>query len=156
MTDESKRMSFSQMCAALPEDFSWGDSLTPDVFQHIEDAILQAATCDAPSADAFAEYRRGVREAFNHANVIRANPHGRNADETLTYIMRTLAELANGDSAPSADAVDAQRYRWLRDVSVPPHNFYLSVPEEFKDVKYSKAEVDAEIDKAIAASAPKV
>lgn len=52
MTDESKRMSFSQMCAALPVDFSWGDSLTPDVFQHIEAAILQAATraqTDEPS-----------------------------------------------------------------------------------------------------------
>jgi hypothetical protein len=42
MTDESKRMSFSQMCAALPEGFSWGDSLTPDVFQHIEQAARTA------------------------------------------------------------------------------------------------------------------
>jgi hypothetical protein len=57
--------------------------------------------------------------------------------------------------APSAtaDAKDAARYRWLRDVSVPPHNFYLSVPDEFKDVRYKPREVDAAIDAAIG-SAP--
>lgn len=44
---------------------------------------------------------------------------------------------------------DAERYRWLRDVSVPPHNFYLSVPVEFADVKYGRKEVDAAIDAAL-------
>ena len=43
---------------------------------------------------------------------------------------------------------DAARYQWLRDHSVPPHNFYLSVPDEFADVKYSPGEVDAYIDEA--------
>ena len=43
---------------------------------------------------------------------------------------------------------DAERYRWLRDKSVPWNNFYLSVPIEFKDETYSKAEVDASIDAA--------
>lgn len=47
----------------------------------------------------FDAYRRGVREAFDHVNTIRANPQGRNAEETLDYIMRTLAELANGGIA---------------------------------------------------------
>jgi len=43
---------------------------------------------------------------------------------------------------------DADRYRWLRDKSVPPHNFYLSVPIEFDGVRYLPAEVDAAIDAA--------
>lgn len=51
-------------------------------------------------------------------------------------------------------ARDAARYRWLRDQSVPPHNFYISVPDEFHGVRYQPSEVDAYIDAAIAA-APK-
>ena len=43
---------------------------------------------------------------------------------------------------------DAERYRWLRDHSCPPHNFYISVPDEFHGVRYSPAEVDAYIDRA--------
>jgi len=46
------------------------------------------------------------------------------------------------------DAKDAKRYRWLRDESVPPHNFYLSVPIEFDGVRYGPHEVDAYIDAA--------
>ena len=46
---------------------------------------------------------------------------------------------------------DAARYRWLRDVSCPPHNFYISVPDEFHGVKYGPDEVDAYIDAARAA-----
>lgn len=61
MTDESKRMSFSQMCAALPEDFSWGDSLTPDVFQHIECAIVQAART-SPTADDAKTWKHAANE----------------------------------------------------------------------------------------------
>lgn len=60
--------------------------------------------------------------------------------------------LAAAPAAPaSQDAQDAARYRWLRDTSVPPHNFYLSVPDEFKDERYSPREVDAAIDAALAA-----
>lgn len=59
-----------------------------------------------------------------------------------------VAEL----EAKLADAgKDAARYRWLRDVSVPPHNFYISVPDEFHDARYTPAEVDSYIDAAIAA-----
>ena len=47
---------------------------------------------------------------------------------------------------------DAARYRWLRDKSVPPHNFYIGVPDEFHGVKYHASEVDAYIDAAIAAA----
>lgn len=55
---------------------------------------------------------------------------------------------------PKAEPVrDAERYRWLRDVSVPPHNFYLSVPAEFDGVRYAPAEVDAYIDAAMLTAA---
>ncbi len=50
------------------------------------------------------------------------------------------------------DTADAARYRWLRNKSVPPHNFYLSVPVEFAGVSYKPHEVDAAIDAAIASS----
>jgi hypothetical protein len=71
-----------------------------------------------------------------------------------------LAMLAAAPAAPApvpeADfgniAKDAERYRWLRDKSEPPHNFYLSVPVEFHGVRYQPHEVDAYIDAAIAAS----
>ena len=46
---------------------------------------------------------------------------------------------------------DACRYRWLRDVSVPPHNFYIAVPDEFGGVEFSRNEVDTYIDSARAA-----
>lgn len=46
---------------------------------------------------------------------------------------------------------DAMRYCWLRDYSCPPHNFYISVPDEFAGVKYSASEVDNYIDSALAA-----
>lgn len=43
---------------------------------------------------------------------------------------------------------DAARYRWLRDHSCLPHNFYISVPDEFQGVRYTPGEVDAYIDQA--------
>ena len=46
---------------------------------------------------------------------------------------------------------DAARYRWLRDHSCPPHNFYISVPDEFHGIRYTLQDVDAYIDAAIAA-----
>ncbi|WP_240338948.1 hypothetical protein [Novosphingobium sp. BW1] len=48
---------------------------------------------------------------------------------------------------------DAGRYRWLRDYSCPPHNFYIGVPDEFQGVRYAPREVDAYIDEARAALA---
>lgn len=48
------------------------------------------------------------------------------------------------------DALDAARYRWLRDESEPPHNFYISVPVEFHGIRYKPHEVDASIDAALA------
>jgi hypothetical protein len=56
-------------------------------------------------------------------------------------------------AVPEDVAKNAARYVWLRDASVPPHNFYLSVPVEFDSVKYQPSEVDAYIDAALLASA---
>lgn len=65
--------------------------------------------------------------------------------------------LAESEPAPAVavtqqDQNDAARYRWLRDNSVPPHNFYLSVTDEFAEVRYTQQEVDSYIDTAIAAA----
>lgn len=57
-------------------------------------------------------------------------------------------------TTPTAIEQDAARYRWLRDRSVPPHNFYIAVPDEFHDTRYTPQEVDAAIDAAISSSAP--
>ena len=67
----------------------------------------------------------------------------------ITWQAARAPLLADLDAA----RVDAERYRWLRDTSVPPHNFYLSVPVEFADERFTKQQVDAAIDAAIAAIA---
>ena len=46
---------------------------------------------------------------------------------------------------------NAARYEWLRDCSCPPHNFYISVPDEFAGTRYTPDEVDTYIDAARAA-----
>lgn len=46
---------------------------------------------------------------------------------------------------------NAARYEWLRDCSCPPHNFYISVPDEFACTRYTPDEVDTYIDAARAA-----
>lgn len=66
-------------------------------------------------------------------------PYGASADSAAAVIA----------AAMEADKADAARYRWLRDHSCPPHNFYISVPDEFHGVRYSPAEVDAYIDDAL-------
>ena len=65
------------------------------------------------------------------------------------------ARAQPAQAGPSDVVRDAERYRWLRDASVAPHNFYISVPDEFHGVKYQPGEVDAYIDAAIAAQGEK-
>lgn len=67
--------------------------------------------------------------------------------EAATFI-RDLTSTPSA-TACSTDAKDAARYRWLRDLSVPPHNFYIAVPDEFKDERYAPQQVDAAIDAAM-------
>lgn len=60
---------------------------------------------------------------------------------------RAITHVCQPDAQTIADAA---RYRWLRDHSCPPHNFYISVPDEFSGVHYSPAQVDEYIDAAVA------
>lgn len=83
----------------------------------------------------------------------------RRAEETgyaegLVDAVKYPQDAAPTHEAQQGGAADASRYRWLRDVSVPPHNFYISVPVEFADERYTPAEVDKAIDQAIAALTP--
>jgi len=76
----------------------------------------------------------------------------RELDDFIPGWRDRVSEFGKLKAEVQALRADAMRYRWLRDASVPPHNFYLSVPVEFDGVKYTPAEVDAYIDAAIARS----
>lgn len=82
------------------------------------------------------------------ANIIAGNLDDNDTVQAITRARRLGIEqgkrMAGGE-------VDAVRYRWLRDKSCPPHQFYISVPDEFDGVRFSPHEVDAYIDAAIAA-----
>lgn len=69
------------------------------------------------------------------------------AAEALVAHQAAPQQAGRADDQP-VDKLDAERYRWLRDFSVPPHNFYLSVPVEFDGVRYTPDEVDSAIDAA--------
>lgn len=64
----------------------------------------------APATVGQAEYRRGVMEAFHQANMANANRQGRTAEETCSYLVRSLADLANGgvDPSPTPPAGEGQ------------------------------------------------
>lgn len=97
--------------------------------KHLEDVTANALKRTALSSpakvgederEAFKEYRRGVREAFDLAHVIETNRQGRTAEETCAYILRRLAEFADRNdlavrAALSADGgedrLDAERWR---------------------------------------------
>ena len=80
---------------------------------------VYSALASAPVAGEaqLSEYRRGVMDAFHLANMANANRQGRTAEETCAHLVRSLADLANGDAAPQAseavrNAEDAERWRW--------------------------------------------
>lgn len=66
-------------------------------------------------------------------------------------ITRLTEALRAAEEREKALRDDADRYHWLRDHSCPPHNFYISVPDEFAGQRYGPNEVDAYIDAARAA-----
>jgi hypothetical protein len=53
-------------------------------------------------------YRRGTKDAFHLVNMLNANRQGRTADETCSYIVRTLAEQVNSGEVPAAPATDTE------------------------------------------------
>lgn len=72
-------------------------------------------------------------------------------EEASAEIARLTEALRKAADRGKALRDDADRYRWIRDHSCPPHNFYISVPDEFADIRYAPDEVDAYIDAARAA-----
>ena len=69
-------------------------------------------------------------------------------EQAATALTQLQARVTELEAENARLREDAHRYRWLRDHSVPPHNFYISVPDEFSGVKYSPNDVDAYIDAA--------
>ncbi|GEM_PF-1537206 len=79
---------------------------------------VYSALASAPVAGEaqLSEYRRGVMDAFHLANMANANRQGRTAEETCAHLVRSLADLANGDAAPQASEALPSDYK----VSISP------------------------------------
>lgn len=69
----------------------------------------------------------------------------RASDAEITRLTEALRDAEEREKALHSDA---ERYHWLRDHSCPPHNFYISVPDEFAGQRYAPDDVDAYIDAA--------
>lgn len=67
-------------------------------------------------------------------------------DGTLDDAPEDIAEQLEGWLG---SVKDADRYRWLRDISVPPHQFYISVPDEFHGNLFKPSDIDTYIDSAL-------
>jgi len=107
-------------------------------------------TCEKHKQDTIAAGYK-VRNLYEHAAPRAARTELNPAGPEDTAIYQAISDNYNKPPrvVPEQDAQDAKRYRWLRDYSVPPHLFYLSVPDEFKDQKFNQKDVDAYIDEAI-------
>lgn len=81
----------------------------------------------------------------------KSNQTGHQCFANAKFIVSLVNAYRTGQLVPAQTGdveADAARYRWLRDHSCPPHNFYISVPDEFHGVRYASIEVDAYIDAA--------
>ncbi|MCA8026455.1 hypothetical protein [Burkholderia cepacia] len=86
-----------------------------DSFARFSDEIVAAASpveqheaAPAGWQQSAEGWRRGIKEAFNLANIINANRVGRTSEERCSAIVRGLADLANGaQPEPSAAAEPA-------------------------------------------------
>ena len=119
-------------------------------------AALEAATFQPPwsahKAYTHIEIWTGTPEQQMHGyRICTVDRHVRDAsyDPHAALIVAAVNALPSLIEEVERLRKDAERYRWLRDKSVPPHNFYLSVPIEFDGVRYTPPEVDAAIDAAI-------
>jgi Lar family restriction alleviation protein len=125
----------------LPCPFCGGSArVTPDMdykTAQINEAVIyiECACCEAGPNGSFGEPRKEAIAVWNTRF---------DADALQRY--REEIERLRADAA---------RYAWLRDVSVPPHSFYISVPDEDAGVRYQRSDVDAYIDAARAALNPK-
>ena len=113
-------------------------------FKHSIDATLWLKRKLSASPEETAQIERAFQ-------MLEACGVPRERAKTVANGIDVLATRLNRDEFfTKAMEADAARYRWLRDKSVPPHNFYISVPEEFKDERYKPHDVDAAIDACIA------
>lgn len=95
------------------------------------------------SALRFAASRSAITSAEELAIIAAWNTRASDAE-----IARLTEALRAAEKREKALREDADRYHWLRDHSCPPHNFYISVPDEFAATRYATNEVDAYIDAA--------
>ena len=86
----------------------------------------------------------GLAKAAIAAMPVQADP----VAELRAEITRLTEALRAAEEREKALRSDAERYHWLRDHSCPPHNFYISVPDEFAGQRYAPDDVDAYIDAA--------
>lgn len=122
------------------------------------DALQQAAICycGAFTSQPFATLRQHIESTADEIARLQAECEALRKDAEIGARWKADSSLEKWfpitDENMKALEKDAARYRWLRDVSTPPHNFYLSVPIEFDGVRYTPHEVDAAIDAALSTS----
>lgn len=97
------------LSAAATIDEGRGKTIAAQVLNEFGKALKK----DRADGDAVpvASYRRGVREAFDLANMINSNRIGnklQTAEETCACIVRSLAELANGGAPPASTSADVR------------------------------------------------
>lgn len=156
--EASKHRFLNVSCSQCGRDFGPGNF----GFSHCDDhtgwsynlGIITAANFIDAKADAYDR---------NHGKTDPETGEREYPGDGLDYIseLREMADdirrLKHTSANPAVDLAEsslvknAERYLWLRDKSVPPHNFYISVTDEFKDVRYQPEEVDSYIDAAVAA-----
>ena len=133
---------------AIPQNISeWISHLDLHLTEHDERHAGLALRAAWPSVKNWIARLRGDYVATrNRAEQAEAELKRARTSDEANFLRWQKAE-----SRALAAEKDAGRYRWLRDKSVPPHNFDLSVPVEFDGIRYTPQEVDAAIDAAIGA-----
>ena len=108
-TPQEYRLARAVLAASCADSSASALKVSGDAYMNDDGSITFAAppapsVADAAGAsDQFTEYRRGAMEAFNRANMINLNRQGRTAEETCAYLVRSLAELADGGAKESGN-----------------------------------------------------
>ena len=132
---------------------------TPGKWELEEDPLQDgdhATLCALPDKSGFnGTWLFSAVHNWNDAGAGERRISWKGAESNVALIVALVNAYRSGQLAPMPDvetvARDAARYRWLRDHSTPPHQFYISVPDKFHGVKFTPDDVDAYIDAAIAA-----
>lgn len=92
-------------------------------------------------------HRRAVREWDNKTNWVSRTIKVKELGIHRGDILKARIDALTAEN--EALRKNSDRYQWLRDISEPLHQFYLSTPIWLTGVKFSKENVDSTIDKAI-------